>query len=142
MERFPPGGRFPYDLTPNDRLSGEQVRSLMRKYQVTIRQVADALQITQKRVREVRGNGVEGIAYVWDWYEAITEIYPKIRREIHEGLEDVRSGRTADADNRFLKETEQMPVADGLPEDLAEQHDRYRYGLPKKPCRTKGSTRS
>ena len=33
---------------------------------------------------------------------------------------------------RFLEEMEDLPVADDLPEDLADQHDHYLYGLPKK----------
>lgn len=94
MERFPPT-EAQADQQP-DRLSGEEVCSLMRQYRVTIRQLAETMQITLKRVREVRGNGVEGEVYVRDWYEAITEICPRINREITEGLEDVCDGRVTE----------------------------------------------
>jgi hypothetical protein len=73
-ERSSPDGRYPKDVSPDDaRLSGEQVRSLMRKYRKTIRQLAESMDITQKRVRDVRDKGVEGNAYVRDWLEAIMQ---------------------------------------------------------------------
>ena len=71
-ERVPEGGRFTNDLPSESRLSGEQVRLLMRLYRVTIRQLSEEMGITQRRVRQVRQDGVEGYAYVRDWLEAIS----------------------------------------------------------------------
>ena len=45
---------------------GFQVRRAMRLNHITIRQIARAMQITQKRVRQVRAEGVSGIS-VLDW---------------------------------------------------------------------------
>jgi transcriptional regulator with XRE-family HTH domain len=74
VEYAPPDGRLLRNFTPDEyRLSGERVRSLMRKNRVTTRQLAEAMEITQKRVREVRNDGVEGYAYVRDYIEAIIE---------------------------------------------------------------------
>jgi predicted transcriptional regulator len=44
----------------------------MRKYRMTIRQLAEEMGITRKRVRQVRQEGVKGYAFVWDWLEAIS----------------------------------------------------------------------
>ena len=55
-----------------DRLTGRQIRYLMRKYRVTIDMAATRLGITKARVRYVRKHGVEGYAYVLDWCEVTT----------------------------------------------------------------------
>ena len=52
--------------------SGEQLRRLMRQNDISIRELAERLQITMIRVREVRERGVSGNCYCRDWYEAIT----------------------------------------------------------------------
>jgi hypothetical protein len=62
----------PNTTTLPDSLSAAAVRRIMRQHRVTIRKLASALHITQKRVREVRCRGVCGPMYVWDWIEAIT----------------------------------------------------------------------
>lgn len=55
-----------------DHITGTSIAKLMRKHGKTIRGLADAMGITQKRVREVRVRGVKGEAFVQDWMEAIT----------------------------------------------------------------------
>lgn len=52
--------------------SGEQIRRLMRQNDISIRELAERMQITMIRVREVRERGVTGNCYCRDWYEAIT----------------------------------------------------------------------
>lgn len=44
----------------------------MRSRRITIRALATRMNITMKRVREVREHGVEGQCMCLDWYEAIT----------------------------------------------------------------------
>ena len=53
------------------RLSADEVKRLMRQHKATIRALAQNMQITMKRVREVREKGLTGPA-VRDWVEAIT----------------------------------------------------------------------
>jgi hypothetical protein len=53
------------------RLTGGEVRSLMRRHGKTIRGLSLAMRITQARVREVRLRGVTGEAFVRDWLEAV-----------------------------------------------------------------------
>lgn len=53
------------------KFSGREVRGLMRKHGVTVRDLAARMQITQKRVREVRAKGVIGVS-ACDFYEWIT----------------------------------------------------------------------
>jgi hypothetical protein len=64
---------FDYGDTPHS-ISGKKIVALMRKSKVTIAQLAKQLDVTQKRVREVRKRGVlksEGQGYVYDWIEGI-----------------------------------------------------------------------
>jgi hypothetical protein len=53
------------------RLSGSTIVRLMRQRRVTIRALAARMNITIKRVRAVRSEGVRGEAFVQDWLEAI-----------------------------------------------------------------------
>ncbi len=53
-------------------LSGEEIVQLMRKHRVTIRSLALRMNITLKRVREVRQKGVSGRCFCQDWREGIT----------------------------------------------------------------------
>lgn len=55
-----------------DHITGPSIVKLMRKHGKTIRGLAAAMSITQKRVRQVRGCGVAGVAYVQDWMQPIT----------------------------------------------------------------------
>lgn len=50
-----------------ERLSGDQIKRLMRAHGITIRAAAAIFDITQKRVRIVRAQGVAGSVYVWEW---------------------------------------------------------------------------
>jgi len=56
----------------NPRLPGRYIVKLMRKHKVTIKVLAQRMNITQKRVRQVRGQGVSGNCMCLDWFEAIT----------------------------------------------------------------------
>jgi hypothetical protein len=61
-------GFWTADMT---QLTGCDVRRLMRAHGKTIRSLAEAMNVTQKRVRDVRARGVAGVAYVADWLEAL-----------------------------------------------------------------------
>ncbi len=50
------------------------IKNSMRTNHVTIRQIADHMQITIKRVRKVRNYGVSSAASIRDWNQAIAEI--------------------------------------------------------------------
>lgn len=56
----------------NPRLPARYIVRLMRKHRVTIPALARRMNITQKRVREVRTEGVQGRCMCMDWHEAIT----------------------------------------------------------------------
>lgn len=49
------------------------IQRLMRRHQVTIRDLAKRMNITLKRVREVRTHGVKGDCMCMDWTEAICQ---------------------------------------------------------------------
>ena len=52
----------------NYKLPGAMIRRMMRRRGVTIRSLAEKFNITQKRVREVRANGVAGfLASEWNF---------------------------------------------------------------------------
>ena len=53
-------------------LSAETVRRLMRQNRKTIRGIAQEWNLTMKRVRQVRTQGVSGEHYVMDWLEILT----------------------------------------------------------------------
>lgn len=53
-------------------MSGKQIQSLMRRHQVTIRELSKRMQITQKRIREVRERGLTDPNIVRDWVQGIT----------------------------------------------------------------------
>lgn len=57
--------RFP------EKLSGSEIASLMRKHDVTIRDLAHKMGVTMKRVREVRESGLDKLGYIRDWIEGI-----------------------------------------------------------------------
>lgn len=54
------------------KISGTVIVRLMRNYKMTIRAVATRMNITLKRVREVRLKGIEGECMCKDWMEAIS----------------------------------------------------------------------
>ncbi|MBP6707689.1 MAG: hypothetical protein KA223_00870 [Candidatus Accumulibacter sp.] len=53
-------------------LSAQTIQHLMRKHHKTIRGIALEWNLTMKRVREVRRQGVQGDAFVQDWLEILT----------------------------------------------------------------------
>lgn len=57
------------------RLTGKQVCSMMRKHGHTIRGLATKYQITQKRVRTVRAEGVTGFIAA-EWIFMLTGSWP------------------------------------------------------------------
>lgn len=58
-------------MSPEPCLYGAEIRGKMLTAGVRIRDVAAAMDITQKRVRAVRDKGISGRAYVQDWTEGI-----------------------------------------------------------------------
>jgi len=56
-------------------LSGPMVRSMMRKHKVTIAGLAAKFNLTQKRIREVRTQGVTGFL-AREWTFMITGQWP------------------------------------------------------------------
>lgn len=63
------------NATQEYRLPGAMVRRLMRRHRVTIKAIAERFNITQKRVREVRSNGVVGFL-AREWTYMITGEWP------------------------------------------------------------------
>lgn len=53
-------------------MNANRIQFLMRSNRVTIRGLAAKMGVTQKRVREVRAQGVRGYMLVCDWHEGIT----------------------------------------------------------------------
>lgn len=54
--------------------SGVEVRALMRRHRITIRELARRQRVTQNRIREVRAKGVQG--FMADEYHfAITGVW-------------------------------------------------------------------
>ncbi len=60
---------------PGARLSGMAIRRLMRRHKKTIRGLAQAHQLSMKRVREVRAHGVCGFSAL-EWVWIITGKWP------------------------------------------------------------------
>ena len=63
----------PNQVGPVASLAGAYVASLMRRNKVTIRALANRMNITKKRIREVVKQGVSGPCMCNDWFEAITK---------------------------------------------------------------------
>ena len=55
-----------------NHLSAQTIQHLMRKHHKTIRGIAEEWNLTMKRVRQVRTQGVSGEHYVMDWLEILT----------------------------------------------------------------------
>lgn len=53
-------------------LDGGDLCRLMRRHNVTIRELSKRSGITQKRIREVRGSGLDHPGAVRDWVEHVT----------------------------------------------------------------------
>jgi len=56
------------------QISGEEIRRLMRKNKKTIKGLAHQMNVTQKRVRQVRASGVRGEQFVADWVAALSAV--------------------------------------------------------------------
>lgn len=54
-------------------ITGKEIVSLMRKHRVTIRELSRRMQITQKRIRQVRETGLDHPGFARDWFEHIKE---------------------------------------------------------------------
>jgi hypothetical protein len=52
-------------------MSGKQIQSLMRQHHVTIAALSKRMQVTQKRIREVRERGLTDPNVVRDWVQGI-----------------------------------------------------------------------
>ena len=58
-------------MTNATALTAASIRAMMRANGKTISGLAASMNITQKRVRFVRANGVAGACFVQDWLEAL-----------------------------------------------------------------------
>ena len=73
-------------VTPPWSLSGRDIRTLMRRYHVTIRALAQRMDIPMTRVRYRRLHGIEEWNVIRDWVEAITGVDPgAVPHPIHNG---------------------------------------------------------
>lgn len=63
-------------VTPPWSLSGRDLRRLMRRHRVTIRMLAQRLDIPMTRVRYRRCHGIAEWNIIRDWLEAITGMDP------------------------------------------------------------------
>lgn len=59
---------------PNYNISGAMIRRLMRNHGVTIRSLAQRFDLTMKRVRDVRAEGVRGFA-ASEWHYMICGVW-------------------------------------------------------------------
>lgn len=57
-------------------LTGQKLKSMMRKHHVTIRELKSRTGITMKRIREVLDSELVGVETCRDWIQAITGIDP------------------------------------------------------------------
>lgn len=57
-------------------LEGSRVAFLMRSHRVTIGELSRRMGISQRRIREVRGSGLDHKGAARDWVEAITGVDP------------------------------------------------------------------
>ena len=53
------------------RMEGKEVKRLMRVHKVTIRELSARMQITQKRIRQIRESGLENPNVIRDWLQGI-----------------------------------------------------------------------
>ncbi len=73
-------------VTPPWSLNGRDIRTLMRRHRVTIRALAQRLDIPMTRVRSRRLQGIEEWNVIRDWVEAITGTDPgAVPHRVHHG---------------------------------------------------------
>ena len=65
-----------FNLALDGNLEGAEVRRLMRVHKVRIRELSRRMQITMKRIREIREIGLDERYAIRDWLEAITGVDP------------------------------------------------------------------
>lgn len=61
-----------FKLPLKGKLDGADVRRLMRVHKVTIRQLSERMQITMKRIRQIREIGLRDRPTIRDWVQGIT----------------------------------------------------------------------
>lgn len=61
-----------FKLPDTGRLDGADVRRLMRVHKVTIRELAKRMQITMRRIRQIREIGLRDRPTIRDWVQGIT----------------------------------------------------------------------
>jgi hypothetical protein len=72
--------------TPPWRLSGRDLRTLMRRHRVTIRALARRMEIPMSRIRARRLQGIDDWNVIRDWVEAITGADPgAVPHPVHPG---------------------------------------------------------
>jgi hypothetical protein len=83
--------KSPREHDPPSSLTGKEVIRLMRKHRKRISSLACRMGVTQKRIRQVREQGLQNGLAVRDWLEAITGVDPgpipelfRIRRQNEE----------------------------------------------------------
>lgn len=75
-------------------MTGREITRMMRLNRVTIRDIADLMNITLVRVRQVRRRGIlesEGYGFSWDWVEQIAEAGELGRFSEHRGAAGPRA---------------------------------------------------
>ena len=63
-------------VTPPWSLSGRDLRTLMRRHRVTIRMLAQRMDIPMTRIRACRTHGLTDWNVMRDWVEAMTGVDP------------------------------------------------------------------
>ena len=130
--RFPPLQRSSVRLTAEPALSGATIVRLMRARRITIRALAQRMNITLKRVRHVRTHGVCGVAFVLDWLEALGTAAanePGPDRSVCEAMPTANADASANSRAGHdlaialdaLVDWVENNVAYGMPSDMLEQ---------------------
>ena len=57
--------------TPEPALGGEEVTREMRNFQVTVKELASRLGVSQAKVKEARANGIHDPLVAFEWKQAI-----------------------------------------------------------------------
>ena len=73
-------------VTPRWHLSGQDLCRLMRRHRVTIRALAQRMDIPMTRIRYRRLHGIEDWHILRDWVQAITSVDPgAVPHPVHHG---------------------------------------------------------
>ena len=60
------------------KIEGREIVLLMHRHKVTIRELSSRMQITQKRIRQIRELGLQEPYAIRDWIQAISGVDPGI----------------------------------------------------------------